>query len=594
MKITPTSLTLNQLFSSSNEQYVIPAYQRRYSWHERQVMELVEDIVLLEGADTHLLGNIVCLTDTHTAGLNRLELVDGQQRLTTISILFACISERLVRDKRTDLASEVSRLQSARAMNGNAMPKVLLDSIDAKEFADLLKADNAAEYKNDNLRHAFVILRKWADDQTPDSLSTFLFRLQTQAFVIRLDVSDAKDAFKLFETINNRGLRLSPTDIIKNFLLGNASRLESESLEMAREAWTKLIWHLDGASSDSFFRDFLSSLTKRRVTKTYVVSNFKELFMNEVLEAAALPDRHSYVGEDEGSDDEGSDDAEPDGSTAEHERGHYKQISLKQFLARLVLSAKTYGELVLAKTGNTQIDRHLRSLRMIKAAATYSYLMHLRVGECGDKIFVDILRLTEALVLRRHVCRERGNDAERLFANLCVVNSKDPIKDTKAAFRGACPSDDKFRDEFASVSFTSNIIDRARYCLEMIELSKQGKYAELQVLGTDSVHVEHIIPQKIKTKRAKDAFGDWVTYLGEKAELSHPKYVSRIGNLTLFAGALNIGASNNPFAKKQNAYRQSSILITQELATMDEFKFDQIDQRSRSLAALAVELWPAP
>ena len=97
MKIAPNSLTVSQLFSSTNEQFVIPAYQRRYSWRERQIIELVEDINLIEEADTHLLGSIVCLTGHHTAGINKLELVDGQQRLTTIIILLECIRERLER-----------------------------------------------------------------------------------------------------------------------------------------------------------------------------------------------------------------------------------------------------------------------------------------------------------------------------------------------------------------------------------------------------------------------------------------------------------------------------------------------------------------
>ena len=69
------------------------------------------------------------------------------------------------------------------------------------------------------------------------------------------------------------------------------------------------------------------------------------------------------------------------------------------------------------------------------------------------------------------------------------------------------------------------------------------------------MHVEHIIPQKIRTRKAKEEFGDWGSYLGSSSEALHPRYVSRIGNLTLFAGALNIGASNNPFARKKKAYK---------------------------------------
>jgi uncharacterized protein with ParB-like and HNH nuclease domain len=90
MNIKPTSLTITQLLGAENEQYVIPAYQRRYSWREKQLWELIDDISLLEDADTHLLGSIVCLTGPHTAGINKLELVDGQQRITSLSILLEC------------------------------------------------------------------------------------------------------------------------------------------------------------------------------------------------------------------------------------------------------------------------------------------------------------------------------------------------------------------------------------------------------------------------------------------------------------------------------------------------------------------------
>lgn len=84
MIITPTSLTINQLFGSNNEQYVIPTYQRRYSWHERQVWELIEDIKLIEGNDTHLLGSIVCLAGHHTAGIRPVPtLIEENQLVAT-------------------------------------------------------------------------------------------------------------------------------------------------------------------------------------------------------------------------------------------------------------------------------------------------------------------------------------------------------------------------------------------------------------------------------------------------------------------------------------------------------------------------------
>lgn len=592
MIITPTSLTINQLFGSNNEQYVVPTYQRRYSWHERQIWELIDDIGLIEGSETHLLGSIVCLTGYYKAGLNKLELVDGQQRLTTITILLECIRQRLNALDEKDEAAEVTRLLGAKPLGGQTVRKVALDSIDATEFDRHVTKDTQQEFKNKELEWAFAAVREWVIEQTLEQLGSFLYRLKNQAIVIRLDVSEAKDAFKLFETINNRGLNLSPTDIIKNFLLGNAARFGEEALQAARASWTRLIEHLDGTNFDAFFRYYLMSLLKVRLTAAHVVPSFKKVFMGQVLEAKSLPERHLYAdpAETMEEDSENGDDS----AIAEVDAAAIEQISFKAFLDRLVLSAKIYGELVLVKTTDAETDRHLRNLKMIKAVQTYGFLMHLRVGRCTNNHFREILKLTESFVLRRHVCRERSNETETLFAKLCAVNPSDPAQATRDAYRELCPDDDKFRDEFAATSFTSNVIDRARYCLEQIEMSKHGDHPELQVLGAEDVHVEHIIPRKIKTKKAKEEFGDWIEYLGDKAELRHQKLVSRIGNLTIFAGALNIGASNNPFHKKQKAYKASSIKLTQELLEKPQFTFNDIEQRSRELAELAVDLWPMP
>lgn len=592
MKITPNSLTVTQLFSSGNEQYVIPAYQRRYSWQERQIWELIDDIRLIEQNDTHLLGSIVCLAGHHTAGVNSLELVDGQQRLTTIMVLMECARQHLETLGEGDEASDLGRLLTSKALGGTPVRKVALDSIDSEEFDRLVDEDEDKPFKNANLKRTFQIVRTWIGMQEKGDLAAFLYRLKNQAMVIRLDVSDAKDAFKLFETINNRGLRLSPTDIIKNFLLGNAARFGVDALQAARSTWADLIVHLDGTSADSFFRYYLMALLKTRVTDGEVVAQFKKLFMQGVAEAIELPERHLYA-DVEVTEDEHVESA----SVEEHDAvtlAANGRIKFKTFLSQLLARARAYGELVLGRTGEARIDRHLRNLRMIKAVQTYGFLMHLRCGKCPDNALLEVIRLTEAFVLRRHVCKERANETEALFARLCAADPIDPIPATKIAYRELCPSDEKFGRDLANAEFPPNLIDRARYCLEKIEVHNYGEHAELQVLGAADVHVEHIIPQKIKTKKAKEEFGDWVDYLGPKAEAMHPSYVARIGNLTLFAGALNIGASNNPFHKKRRSYKESGIELTRELSRRSNFKFKDVEKRSKALASVAVAIWPVP
>ena len=266
MRITPNSLSVSNLLGSENEQYVIPTYQRRYSWHEQQVWDLIEDVELLENSDSHLLGMIVCLAAHHTAGLNKLELVDGQQRLTTISIILECIREKFEELDEEEDAKGLSRLLMARPHGSKPERKVLLESMDAEEYARLVKNDQSDDdFKNEALWYAFDIVRDWIKDQSTEKLQTFSYRLRNQATVIRLDVVEAKDAFKLFETINNRGLRLSPTDIIKNFLLGNAARFGDQALQTARKSWSQILRHLDSTDTNAFFRYYLMSVVCRRL-----------------------------------------------------------------------------------------------------------------------------------------------------------------------------------------------------------------------------------------------------------------------------------------------------------------------------------------
>lgn len=597
MKITPTSLTVGQMLGQTNEVYIIPPYQRRYSWLERQIGELIDDISLIEANDTHLLGSIVCLANGHIANLNELEVVDGQQRLTTVSILLSCLKERFSSEglNEASTVSDIEKLLTARSVTGKSTEKIKLESIDAKDFAALV--DCKPDVQNKCLADAFSMVRTWTEETSLQKLKLFWYRLANQAIVIRLDVSDAKDAFKLFETINNRGLRLSHTDIIKNFLLGNAARFGPQHLAMARSSWARLVVNLDGANSDTFFRYYLTALTAKRIIASKVVSQFKLLFHTGVKEAKDLPERRLYDYREDAVEDDGEsvDDNQQLTLKADPEETKGRRATtFKKFVETLISYSKVYGNLVRADTGDVRIDRHLANLKMIKAVQTYGFLMHLRVNGCTDKDMKAVLKLTESFILRRHVCKERSNDTETLFASICSVNPLEPIAKTRASYRELCPSDEKFKEEFATTSFPANLIERARYCLGQIELSRHGNHSELAILGGEDVHVEHIIPQKIKTIAAKDEYGDWVNYLGPSSEVKHQKYISRIGNLTLFAGALNIGASNNPFSRKKDAYRDSGLKLTQALASMPQFKFAQVDKRSLELAEVAVELWPKP
>ena len=597
MQITPNSLKVSQLLSAEGEQYIVPAYQRRYSWHKKQLWELVDDIGLLEGADTHLLGSIVCLAGYHTSGINKLEVVDGQQRLTTICILLQCIADRLIKEGETSPGEELNRLLQARALGELPVRKVLLDSLDAAQFEQHLNGEDPITPRNEHLATAFDTLRGWTKKKKLQDLGTFLYRLKNQCVVIRLDVSDAKDAFKLFETINNRGLKLSSADIIKNFILGNAARFGSQHLEVARGKWSDLLGYLDGMNIESFFRHFLCARLQRRITISFVVPEFKSVFMREVKEADRLPERHwydEYIPSEEDEDDEGDtvDNSDEEDGYGEDTSSKY---SFAQFLSQIVDGARNYRDIVSANTGIPKVDHSLSNLRRIKFAQSYGFLMSLRAGGCSDNDFASVLELTEAFLIRRHICRERANENETLFSKLCGIDKTNPLPQVKEDFRRLSPADERFRHEFANFDFGSSLIDRARYCLEQFELERHGSDPEVRVAGPDSVHVEHIIPSKIKTRRAREEFGDWPTYLGYNSIAMHSHYVSRIGNMTLLSAPLNIGASNNPFHRKREAYMKSSLEVTTEISNRySDFRFEQVIDRSSEFSDLALNVWPIP
>jgi hypothetical protein len=327
------------------------------------------------------------------------------------------------------------------------------------------------------------------------------------------------------------------------------------------------------------------------VTRSKVVAEFKAMFMGEVKEAAGLPDRHLYPYEDEQNDDSDDSDADAESPDILVTVKSSPATPFRQFLSTIVVSARIFGELVRTDTDNVGINRHLRNLRMIRATQAYGFLMYLRSHKVDEKQVLTILKLTEGFILRRHICKERNNETEALFAKLCVIDPNNAVSATREAYRDECPDNDKFKEEFARTDFSTNM-QRARYCLEQIEASKHGKHKELKVLESDSVHIEHIIPQKISTKKAKKEFG--TTYLGDNAEGQHRKILSKIGNLTPFSGELNVAASNNPFSGKKAGYRKSAIIMTQELCELPAFRFKQVDQRGKELAELALTVWPMP
>jgi uncharacterized protein with ParB-like and HNH nuclease domain len=570
MKITPTSLSISQLLSTESEQFTIPAYQRRYSWQDKQVKELFDDINHLEGGETHLLGSIVCLTGDHGAGINALELVDGQQRMTTIMLFLDAIEDRLRTDSNDEDAQTISKMVTSKDYTGTKSKKLVLGDLDNKDFARVVDDKELDEVINNNLLKARKLIGDLIGKLSSEEFNQFRYKFINQSYIIRLDVAQAKDAFKLFETINNRGLSLSPTDIIKNFLLGNASIISVETLESVKEDWTKIVLSLDGIDMDNFFRQNMAGLTGQKVTQTRLIDTFKTYYAQNIEEGETLREEYEEFSNVEESD-------------------ILSKQDLKAFAKTLRLAADIYRKVQQADFDDDEINRRLINLKKIRSVASYTFILNLMQRNLANNDVLEILRMIEIFMLRRNVAEYRTSELEDIFVALTKLPDENIVNAAKQVFVDNMPTDEEFSARLLSHVFKGQLEARAKYMLEYLSYGTLSP-SEMVIKSHRAVELEHIMPQTIDTKKSKEELGDWMSYLGEDAA-RHGEYITKLGNLTMLGKKLNIVASNNPFEAKKIEYEKSEITMTRDLSKYEEWGLLQIDARTEELTKIATKLW---
>lgn len=605
MRINPTTQTIGNFFNNTTEQFFIPAYQRRYAWGISQLDALFNDVNLLKDGDTHLLGTVVLLADIHSPSVNRLELVDGQQRITTLCVLLRVLQSNFKNTKNSDEAREIKKYLGCRSENTSEQ-KIILGDLDHSDFVRIMNDGVDNDLENEKLKQAFDFFNLKIKDGG-FNINNFYHKLTDQVEIIRLDIGQAKDAYKLFETINNRGLKLSAADIVKNFLLGHASILSSDILEDVKEDWRQLIINLDElgySDMDKFFRQYLMGKIKLKVPNSRLIEEFKNYYYLNIKESEKLSDyqtRIELIGrkrnkrqEDngvEGYEDNG------DGDIAKFNLDSYQQkrLGIVSFAKELKKCSSIYKDLVLGRNEDIDISRKLKGLKSIEALPSYTFLMNLVFSGIKKEEYLKILDLIECFILRRQVCEYRTSELDDIFPKICRFSKKDLIENIKKELFDHLPDDKEFKEKFPLFN-NKGSEERAKYILSKIEYKTESDSREIDIRGGREVHLEHIIPQTIVGKKAREEQGgDWVRYLGsnkDKVKELHKKYINRIGNLTILGEGLNIKASNNPFRSKIEEYKKSVFLLNKDLVSnYKKFRFSQVDQRGEKLAEIAVKIW---
>jgi uncharacterized protein with ParB-like and HNH nuclease domain len=563
-----SEINLNRFLSQPDTQFVIPVYQRNYDWTEAQCKQLLNDILAAgsnEKVTAHFIGSIVYIHDDiySASGIRELSIIDGQQRLTTIILIYIAIyrllktmgdEQKLTRIHETYLinkfAAEEEKLKLRPTENNDRAIKHLLSGDDEDSF------EGGFSRIINNYRFFWGQINE-------DNIETVLTGIGKLMFVEVSLERDKDDAQRIFESLNSTGLELSQADLIRNFILMGLSRKKQndtyvkywQKIELAAKELTT-----NQSRVSDFIRDYLTLKTKKIPNKSNVYAQFKERFpalqyedLETLLEELKLLSRHyhKFVNPDQ----------EPD----------------------------------------KDIRGQLHNIEMLEINVSFPFLLQIFSDYENELISKDqllgVMELIQSFVWRRFILGLPTNALNKIFMRLYEdVDSRDYVNSfARSLMKKKGPQRfPKNAEVFTTVIEKDfyNIKSKNRaYFLQRLE--NHNNKEPVQIDGNSDITIEHIFPQspdlKWKNNLSVDAF-----------RMFAESHLHTIGNLTLSGNNGNLG--NKTFAEKKHmnldareqGYVFSRLWLNRYLKDIDEWNLETYQERSRLLSERVLEIWRYP
>ena len=542
-------------------QYVVPRWQRRYSWGQSEIERLVEDLVTVAvaGPDSgHYGGTMLTFTDPGPAGVVKsIRVVDGQQRLTTVSILLACIAERLGNQGNSN-GWTAQVIRDDRLTNPGKSPdklrKLRLQQGDDKEYREVLDGKSTGIGA---VTQAFKTIRKLVIKNDIAILLQGLERFR----VVSIGLDGKEDPQQIFESLNATGRPLTESEKVKNWLLmGLPEELQQQ---LHDESWNEIEKVLGGQNStepiDTFLRDFLRWRTGSIQGMDRVYEGLRRWAVRENCAA----DRPSFC----------------------------------QELTRL---AKLYGILSGTACGhkNHSVEQELRHLRAM--GFDVHRPLSLRIlddaeGMGENEVSCDDLsqtfRYIGTWITRLWLADRPTAGLNKAIAELAY--GPGPTQGEHFAkfwleriqrlsfTRTGVPDDDEVKEGIQTRKAYGG--GATQVTLAVLCAMMENEHKE-EAPPRKHLTMEHVMPQKLTDK--------WRNALGEEAEEIHGQYRDRLANLTLSGDATNSGMGAQSFEAKKLTYENSPIGMTRRLADETVWNEDALQRRADHLAEIAISMWP--
>ena len=534
---------LRQLIEGT-KQYVVPLFQRPYSWSEKQWKVLWNDVLDKSrhgDGRPHFFGSIVTAPARSVPqGVGKYLLIDGQQRITTIQVFLAAVRDLAGRSGDTRLQKRIDGQYLINEFeDGDERLKVLPTNDDRAAFGAIIRQEAAPPGR---LFQCYQYFLARLDRVGKDDLDAIHTAVVDRFSLVSITCDEHDNPHLIFESLNAKGEKLTPADLIRNFLL---MRVHVGDQDRLFQAYWLPIQQALGDSLTEFVRHYLM--------KDGIILKEADVYFE-------LKGRLA---------DKSSADAE-------------------EFLRGLHRHGMFYARFVDAKREADQaVARRLDRIRRLKVTVAYPFLLRVfdahDLGLLNDRQLVQTLDLLESFVIRRGICNLPTNQLRRMLPPVFdAAGGAGPefVENLREQLGGKrCPNDESFASALATGQLYSNAEKNVRLLLILERLEQSYKHKE--PARAEKPQIEHVLPQTL-TPEWEEEVG--VNPTGHSAELKHT-----LGNLTLTG--YNPELSNKPYSSKRVEFSKSHYVLNRYFADVDRWSPDAIRERGQVLARRALSIW---
>ena len=560
-------INLNRFLSQSDTQFIIPVYQRNYDWSHHQCKQLLDDILEIgtnSKKNAHFIGSIVYVHDDvySASGIRELTTIDGQQRLTTLTLIYLVIyrlAKTLGKEQLFNKINETYLINKFAADEEKLKLKPTENNNRALKY--LLRSDNQEEYSDfSRLIDNFNYFKSRILEENYEAVLTGISKLM---FVeISLD-RDKDDPQRIFESLNSTGLELSQADLIRNYILMGLKRKSQNKIY--ENYWEHIEQLAKDESTNSskvsdYIRDYLTLENKKIPNKNKVYHEFKEKYPTSTVEV------------------------------------------LENILTPIKKLVKHYNKLLNpAHEPDNDIRQQLQYINRLEINVAYPFLLKVyddySTGVISKQTFIEVLELIQAFTWRRFIIGLPTNALNKIFMRLYEdIDSQNYLTSIQLALlkkKGSqrFPRNKEVVNTLREKDMYGINPKNRVYFLERLENHRNKELVKID--GNSDITIEHIFPQNPEPK--------WKIELGEdEYNFIKENYLNTIANLTLSGNNGKLG--NKKFLSKkemnvdgeEQGYKYSRLWLNSYLTQIDKWGKNEIEKRFQIIKERFLSIWVFP